>query len=125
MPRTRNAIPAEHLRAELGFDYVMTVKGNQPTLQDNLFAKCLPLLATTPGHFVEERSQGRINRWSTWTTDATGIEFPHVTQLGCIRRDVLGLEEIVISKEFTLIITSPAEHQPRRPTHPCTPTLGH
>jgi predicted transposase YbfD/YdcC len=102
---------AQHLRADLGFDYVMTVKGNQPTLQDNVFAKCLPLLATAPGHVVEERAHGRINRWSTWTTDATGIEFPHAAQLGCIRRDVLGLDGIAISKEFALIITSsPAEH---------------
>lgn len=101
---------AQHLRAELGFDYVMTVKANQPTLQENVFAKCLPLLTTTPGHFVEERAHGRINRWSTWTTDATGIEFPHAAQLGCIRRDVLGLDGIAISKEFALIITSsPAE----------------
>jgi predicted transposase YbfD/YdcC len=101
---------AQHLRAELGFDYVMTVKANQPTLQENVFAKCLPLLTTTPGHVVEERAHGRINRWSTWTTDATGIEFPHAAQLGCIRRDVLGLDGIAISKEFALIITSsPAE----------------
>jgi hypothetical protein len=84
---------AQHLRAERGFDYVMTVKGNQPTLQENVFTKCLPLLATAPGHVVEERAHGRINRWSTWTTDATGIEFPHAAQLGCIRRDVLGLME--------------------------------
>jgi DDE family transposase len=53
---------AEHLRAELGFDYVMTVKGNQPTLQKDVFTKCLPLLATTPGHVVEERAHGQINR---------------------------------------------------------------
>jgi predicted transposase YbfD/YdcC len=102
---------AQHLRAERGFDYVMTVKGNQPTLQENVFAKCLPLLATAPGHVVEERAHGRINRWSTWTTDATGIEFPYAAQLGCIRRDVLGLDGIALSKEFALIITSsPAEH---------------
>lgn len=102
---------AQHLRAELGFDYVMTVKGNQPTLQKDVFTKCLPLLATTPGHVVEERAHGRINRWSTWTTDATEIEFPHAAQLGCIRRDVLGLDGIALSKEFALIITSsPAKH---------------
>jgi hypothetical protein len=52
---------AEHLRGELGFDDVMTVKVNQPTLQGNVFTKCLPLLATAPGHVVEERAHGRIN----------------------------------------------------------------
>ena len=42
--------------------------------------------------------------------DATGIDFPHATQLGCIRRDVLGLDERPLSKEFALVLTSsPAE----------------
>jgi predicted transposase YbfD/YdcC len=102
---------AEHLRGERGFDYMMTVKGNQPALQKEVFARCLPLLATAPAHFVEERTRGWINRWSTWTTDATGIDFPHAAQLGCIRRDVLGLDGKSVTKEYALIITSsPAEH---------------
>lgn len=102
---------AEHLRTERGFDYMMTVKGKQPTLQKEVFAKCLPLLATAPAHFTEERTRGWINRWSTWTTDATGIDFPHAAQLGAIRRDVLSLDGKVVTTEYALIITSsPAEH---------------
>lgn len=101
---------AEYLKGERGFDYVMTVKGNQPSLQKEMLNKCLPLLATEPGHIVEERSHGRINRWTTWTTDATGIDFPHAAQVACIRRDIFGLDGIRVSKEFALMITSsPAE----------------
>lgn len=102
---------AEHISAEFGFDYIMTVKGNQPTLQTQVLARCRPLLSTPPRHVVEERAHGRITRWSTWMTDAAGIDFPHATQLGAIRRDEFGLDDIAISKEFALIITSsPAEH---------------
>jgi predicted transposase YbfD/YdcC len=101
---------AEYLKGERGFDYVMTVKGNQPSVQQDVRNKCVPLLATEPGHVVEERSHGRINRWTTWTTDATGIDFPHAAQVACIRRDVFALDGIRVSKEFALIITSsPAE----------------
>ncbi len=101
---------AEYTKGVRGYDYVMTVKGNQPTLQKEVFARCLPLLATEPEHVVEERDHGRIKRWSTWTADATGIDFPYAARIACIRRDVFGLDESATSKEFALIITSrPAE----------------
>jgi hypothetical protein len=83
---------AQYLKGTRNIDYIMTVKGNQPTLQAAVFDKCLPLLRTAPGHVVEERSHARIRRWSTWTTDATGIDFPHAQQLARIRRDVLHLD---------------------------------
>lgn len=101
---------AEHVHAR-GFDYLMTIKGNQPTLQKEILDHCRPLVATAPAHIVEERAHGRINRWSTWMADATGIDFPHAAQVGCIRRDVLGLDGIALSKEFALVLTSsPAEY---------------
>ena len=102
---------ASHVCAERGFDYIMTIKGNQPTLQKKVLDRCRPLVTTAPAHIVEERAHGRINRWSTWTTDATGVDFPHAAQLGCIRRDEFALDGTALSKEFALIITSsPAEH---------------
>jgi predicted transposase YbfD/YdcC len=101
---------AEHV-CERGFDYIMTIKGNQPTLQKEVLHRCRPLVATPPAHIVEERAHGRINRWSTWLTDTTGIDFPHATQLGVIRRDEFALDGTPLSKEFALILTSsPAEH---------------
>jgi predicted transposase YbfD/YdcC len=97
---------AEHIAGERGFDYVMTIKGNQPKLFDSVFRKCLPLIKDDPHHFVKERGHGRINRWSTWITDADGIDFPHARQVGCIRREVLTLAGVRISKEYAWPITS-------------------
>jgi predicted transposase YbfD/YdcC len=97
---------ASHIVGERGFDYVMTVKGNQPTLLESVFRKCLPLVKDHPDHDVEERGHGRINRWSTWITDADGIDFPHAQQTGCIRRDVFTLAGDRISKEYAWIVTS-------------------
>jgi predicted transposase YbfD/YdcC len=88
-----------------GADYVMTVKGNQPTLQKAVFDGCLPLLKT-PGHVVEDRRHGRVKRWETWTADAAGIDFPHAAQIACIRRDVFDLDGVRASKEYALIVTS-------------------
>lgn len=97
---------AEHLRSELGFDYIMTVKGNQPNLQKEVLDRCRSLVATAPAYIVEERDRGQVKRWTTWVTDATGIDFPHAAQVGCIRRDVLGLDGTPVSKEWALILTS-------------------
>ena len=62
---------------------------------------------TTP---VEERGHGRIKRWSIWTLPATGIDFPHLKQLGCIRRDTWKFDGTPIGKEFAFPITS-ATHE--------------
>ena len=97
---------AEHIVVERGFDYVMTVKGNQPKLSESVFNKCLPLVRESPAHVVEERDHGRINRWSTWITDATGIDFPHVRQAGFIRREEFTLAGVRVSSEYARVITS-------------------
>jgi predicted transposase YbfD/YdcC len=97
---------AEYLKGKRGFDYIMPVKGNQPTLQKEVLDKCKPMVAGQPGHVVEERAHGRINRWTTWAADAAGIDFPHITQIACIRRDVLALDGVAVSKEYALVVTS-------------------
>jgi predicted transposase YbfD/YdcC len=96
---------AEHITAR-DFDYLLPVKGNQPLLHHQILDRFQPLVITPPAHLVEERSHGRITRWSTWMTDATGIDFPRAAQLGCIRRDEFGLDDIAVSKEFAFLITS-------------------
>jgi predicted transposase YbfD/YdcC len=102
---------AEYLKGERGFDYFLVVKGNQPNLQKAVVAKCKPLLVSDPEHVVEERGHGRINRWSIWTADAVGIDFPYAEQVACIRRDVFDLDGIRISKEYALALTStPVQH---------------
>ena len=101
---------ARYIAGERGFDYIMTVKGNQPILEKEIWDTCRPLLAAEPDHLITERDHGRINHWSTWTTTAAGIDFPYAAQIGCIRRDVFDLDGVAISKEIALAITSsPAE----------------
>lgn len=104
---------AEHIVAERGFTYVMCVKGNQPTLLGAVFTRCLPLLRDEPGHIVEERGHGRVNRWSTWIADATGINFPHARTIGCIRRDTFNLIGERTSKELAWIISGNPDGQER------------
>jgi predicted transposase YbfD/YdcC len=97
---------AESIGARPGWDYLMTGKGNQPSLQREVSEKILPLLREAPRHVREEHSRGRIKRWSCWITDAEGIDFPHAAQAACIRRDVFEVTGDRISKEHALILTS-------------------
>jgi hypothetical protein len=104
---------AEHIVAERGFTYIMNVKGNQPKLLRSVFEKCLPLLQDEPGHIVEKCGHGRVNRWSTWIADATGIDFPHARTIGCIRRDTFNPTGERTNKELAWIISGNPEKQER------------
>jgi predicted transposase YbfD/YdcC len=97
---------ARYLKGQRGIDYVMTVKGNQPALQKQVFDRCQPMIVEPPGHVTEERSHGRIKRWTVWAADADGIDFPHAARVAIIRREEFGLDGIRVSKEYALIITS-------------------
>jgi predicted transposase YbfD/YdcC len=97
---------AEYIGARPGWNYLMTVKGNQPTLQRQVFDKILPLLSEAPHHIMEEHSRGRIRKWSCWLTGADGIDFPHAAQAACIRREIFEISGDRISKENALILTS-------------------
>jgi predicted transposase YbfD/YdcC len=91
---------AETIGGKPGYDYLMTVKGNQPSLQKEVAEKILPLLRKAPCHVMEEHSRGRIKRWSCWITGAEGIDFPHARQAACIRRDVFEISGDRISKNM-------------------------
>ena len=97
---------AEYIKGTRGFDYVMTVKRNQPQLLTAIYKKCVPLLRNAPDHVVEERGHGRINRWETWITDATGIDWPHSKQVACIRRNTYTTCGTWIRKEHAWLVTS-------------------
>lgn len=96
---------AEDIRKN-GFDYLMRVKGNQPSLQRAVFGKVLPLLPGQPHHVVREHARGYIRTWSSWITGAEGIDFPHASQAGFIRREVFEISGIRVSKEEALMLTS-------------------
>ncbi len=89
-----------------GMDYVMTVKGNRPTLKRQTFERVLPLLQEPAHHEVQERGHGRIKNWQTWTTKADGIEFPHVNKAAIIRRDEFDLTGTRLTREYALALTS-------------------
>ena len=97
---------AETIGGKPGWDYLMTVKGNQPSLQREVFDKILPLLRGTPHDVMEERDRGRIKRRSCWITSAEGIDFPHARQAAIIRREIFEISGDRISKEHALILTS-------------------
>lgn len=97
---------AESVGARPGCDYLMTVKGNQPFLQREVFETIIPLLREAPHHVTEEHSRGRIRRWSCWITGAEDIDFPHACQAAFVRREVFEVSGDRISKEHALILTS-------------------
>src|SRR6266446_10495779 len=97
---------AEYIGGKPGWDFLMTVKGNQPSLQRDVFDKILPLLAGTPHDVTEEHDRGRIKRRSCWITSAEGIDFPHARQAAIIRREIFEISGGRISKEHALILTS-------------------
>ena len=97
---------AETICGKPGWDYLMTVKGNQPSLQREVFDKILPLLTEAPHHVTEEHDRGQVKRRSCWITGAEGIDFPHARQAAFIRRETFEISGDRISKEHALILTS-------------------
>lgn len=87
-------------------DYVVTVKGNQPGLQREVFRKVIPLLSGAPHDVMEEYARGVTRKWSCWVTDADGINFPHASQCAFICREIFAVAGVRISKEHALVITS-------------------
>lgn len=77
---------ARYLVEELGADYVLTVKENQPTLFAQLNA--MPW-AETPVHGTKDTGHGRVERRTIQTRPAPeGIGFPHPAQVFLIERYV-------------------------------------
>jgi predicted transposase YbfD/YdcC len=91
-------------------DYVLTLKGNQPSLLHDVAAKLFT--ATDPGHHLDiDHSHGRTVHRQIWTTDADGIDFPGAAQIFKIRRDVFDHTGQRISKEIVHGITSLGPHE--------------
>jgi predicted transposase YbfD/YdcC len=102
---------ARYLIENRGADYLLTIKGNRPSLHAAAIAAGRELIRGDPGHITEERGHGRINRWTTWTTSLgettdESIGLPYATRLAVIRRDVADLAGQPTSKEIVLVATS-------------------
>lgn len=101
---------AEHLVAERGAHYVVTVKGNQPGLHHQLTA--LPWNKVPAGHTSTDRAHGRVEKRSLKIVSiAAGIDFPHAAQAIQITRTTRPLTSRKWSREVVYAITSlPAKH---------------
>jgi predicted transposase YbfD/YdcC len=101
-----HATTAQALKGERNIDFIMTAKSNQPNLLAELISRFKPVMASAPDHVMEERGHGRKKRWSLWVLPATDLDFPHLEQIACIRRDTWTLDGTYIGKEFAFPITS-------------------
>jgi predicted transposase YbfD/YdcC len=100
---------ARYLVEDKNADYLLTIKGNRPSLLAEATALGRELIAAEPDHRTEERGHGRINRWTTWVTNTTeDIGLPHAARLAVIRRDVADLAGHPLSKEIAFVVTSRA-----------------
>jgi predicted transposase YbfD/YdcC len=87
-------------------DYLLAVKGNQPSLQRAIYDMIQVSGKAAPDHVSVDYRHGRIIKRSIWVTDAGGIEFPHAAQVLRIRRDTYDLTGTALAKEVVHGITS-------------------
>ena len=106
---------ADYLVAERQAHYHFTVKGNQPTLLEDIAwffrDRQAPEAVTIDG------AHGRIETRKIWTTTAlnTYLNFPHVGQAFAIERETLHKKSGQRSSEIVYGITSRPPHQANAP----------
>lgn len=97
---------AKEISKRDNWHYLMEVKGNQPKLHRAVFDKVLPLFQDAAHHVMEDDLRGSRKVWSCWLTDADGIEFPGVAQVGAIWREEFNRSGDRISKGIAYVLTS-------------------
>lgn len=99
---------AKHLVDERKAHYLLTVKGNQPTLFSQV--KALPW-AQAPALFTEaERGHGRLERRTIKVLTAPRIAFPHARQVLRVHRWAKEVATGRVRRTYAYVITSlPAE----------------
>jgi predicted transposase YbfD/YdcC len=97
---------AEYIAGERQADYLLTVKGNQPGLQQAIYNAIGEQCPREPGHAELDYGHGRIIRRSIWVTDAGDLDFPHAAQIMRIRRDAYDITGAAISKEIVHGVTT-------------------
>jgi predicted transposase YbfD/YdcC len=101
---------ADYLVLERGAHYLLTVKGNQPALHQQLTA--LPWKDVPPAHTSTGRAHGRVERRIVKVvTVATGIVFPHARQAIQITRKTRRLDSKKWTTEVVYAVTSLAAEQ--------------
>jgi hypothetical protein len=66
-------------------------RGRTPPLYLKVVEILTPLLGNDPDNVMTERGRGVIKTWSCWVAEAKGANFPHISQVACIRREVCSI----------------------------------
>ena len=113
---------AEYLLGR-GADYLFTVKGNPPTLHDDIRLRFDHRIAQRAADFIVETAKpehGRRERRSIWTSSALNdyLNFPGVGQVFAVRREI---DEVKSATELRLgiaLVCSESHCEPSRYTVP-------
>lgn len=89
-----------------GWDYLITLKTDKPTLYRKAAEKIASALGKPPHDIITEIRRGRTRVWSCWVSGAEGIDYPHLEQVACILRETFSANNEKISKEVAIQITS-------------------
>ena len=118
---------AEYLLAR-GAEYVFTVKGNQPTLLDDIRLLLNERIAQRAADFIVETAKpehGRRERRSIWVSSELNdyLNFPGVAQVFAVRRET---DEVKPAKRRieTVYGVSPASTQRPHPRNGCSPSIA-
>jgi len=101
-----NRETAEFIGGKPGWDYLITVKTDKPTLYREAKEILSPLLGNNPDNVMSEHSHGVIKTWSCWTSTAKGVNFPHIAQLACVCREVHKITGEKLTKDVAVLVTS-------------------
>ena len=97
---------AKAIGGKEGWDYSVTVKTDKGALYAQAAGRIRPLLGRAPDDIMTDRSRGVVKTWSCWITDAGEMQFPHISQVACILREVRSLTGENLSKDIAIRLTS-------------------
>jgi predicted transposase YbfD/YdcC len=106
-----NKETAEFIGGKPGWDYLITVKTDKPALYRKAAEKLRPVLGRNPDDVMTDRSHGVIKTWSCWIAETGEINFPHISQVACICREVRSLTGEKISKDVAIQVTSASREE--------------
>ena len=101
-----NKDTAEFIAGKPGWDYLVTVKTDKPSLYSAAARVIAREFSREPDDIMTERGRGVFKVWSCWVADAGGIDFPGISQVGYILREVFSLSGEKISKDAAIEVTS-------------------
>jgi predicted transposase YbfD/YdcC len=101
-----NKDTAEFIGGKPGWDYLITVKTDKPALYGKVKEILAPLLGSDPDNVMTERGRGVSKTWSCWTADAKDVDFPRISQVACICREICSVTGEKLTKDVAVVVTS-------------------